>query len=95
MTAMTTTHQSSTPFSLVTLPRKQKRLRDWQQALDEEPNHSTIRRPFEITLAAYRSLLWELWEQKAASEGDLEKLASLERELEKFAELVRLAAAKR
>lgn len=92
---MTTPHLSSPPFSLVTLPRKQKRLRDWQQALDDESADSTIRPPFEAALESYRNLLWALWEKKTASVEDLEKLASLERELENFAELVRFAAAKR
>lgn len=92
---MTTLHASSSRFSLVTLPRKQKRLRDWQIALDEEQKDSIIRRPFEKALMAYRSLLWSLWEKKLASEEELETLTSLERELEKLAELVRLATAKR
>lgn len=92
---MTTVDQSCSPFALTALPRKQKRLRDWQRALDEESRDSKVRPPFERSLAAYRSLLWELWENKKASKEDLDLLTSLERELEKHAELVRLSAAQR
>ena len=92
---MSTTTQPPASLPLSALARKQKRLRDWKNLLFDEPQASAIRRSFERDIAAYETLLWTIWDKKGASAEDAEALESLERELEKADELVRLAAAKR
>ena len=83
------------PITRQALSRKQKRLNDWRALLEQEGAGSTIRQSFEITLEKYQAIIWRTWQGSGCSSEDRLALASLERELDKLGELVRLSAAAR
>jgi hypothetical protein len=83
------------PITRQALSRKQKRLNDWRALLEQEEAGSTIRQSFAITLEKYQAMIWKTWQGGSCSPEDRLTLASLERELDKVGELVRLSAAPR
>lgn len=77
-------------MELSVLAGKQKRLKDWMEALPVMVQDDDLRRKTAETANRYRSLLARCWESQAITAKDEEEMHGLERQLEKLNELARM-----
>lgn len=79
-------------MDLSRIAAKQKRILDWRQFLETPDLPSSIRDHISNTVEVYAKILIDCWKKGVCSRELLDRLSSLERELEMLNDSVRLAA---
>ena len=79
-------------MDLRSLTRKQKRLKDWTNFLEQEVVDDATRVSLTNELKNYRNLLAKVWEEERVSEEDEASIDDLERRIEQLADDARLLA---
>jgi hypothetical protein len=77
-------------MELSLLAARQKRAKDWSEALENALLDQALRDRTRQRLSDYKGLLLKCWEEQAVSADAAQKLADLERELESLNELARV-----
>ncbi|MCB0317819.1 MAG: hypothetical protein KDD56_03620 [Bdellovibrionales bacterium] len=72
------------------LAAKQKRLLSWAEFTEKNVKSIDLKLKIGDALKDYRNLLAKCWENRDASDSDLEKISSLERELSMLNEEARM-----
>ncbi len=74
------------------ISEKQKRLRIWRSLLDKPELTAGVRAELSRQVEQYSKLLFDCWETGVTSEAVLQRMQSIERELQNLDETARLRA---
>jgi uncharacterized protein (UPF0147 family) len=79
-------------MKLADLSSKHKKLRSIHSVLDDSLVPSNVKASAEESLKIYQNALYRIWEKQEIDTNDVEALHSLERELDRVCESLRLFA---
>jgi hypothetical protein len=77
-------------MNLATIAAKQKRVKDWSEALETMVQDSDLREKTRLVLKQYQNLLMRCWDAQLVSDSESAQLQDLERELERLNEVARM-----